>query len=142
MENEVLQEHQNDVPETDESREGVAPSSVSSSPSSEQNEGLASPDMGEPQKHRRKSREERKAALNEKKEQILAQLRKLNALDAKEERKKRNHRLIQLGAEVEKVVGQPLEGDMLRYFIAYLQGQKDGDWIRRGMEKAGMPKAE
>ena len=115
MENEVLQEHQNDVPETDESREGVAPSPQDAP------------------KKKRKSREERKAALNERKEKILAQLRKITAQENAQERKKRNHRLIKLGAEVEKVCGFEINDDNRARFISYLQGQKDGGWIDKAM---------
>ncbi len=84
---------------------------------------------------KRKTRAERKAALNEKKEQILAQLRKLNALDAKAERKARNHRLIQIGAEVEKVYGKPLEENQIAKFAAFLQNQQErGQWLTKALD--------
>ena len=52
-----------------------------------------------------RSTEERLAELDRKMDNIKAQKRALQARANKEERAKRNHRLIQIGAEVEKYCG-------------------------------------
>lgn len=52
-----------------------------------------------------RSTEERLAELDRKIDNIKAQKRALQARANKEERAKRNHRLIQIGAEVEKYCG-------------------------------------
>lgn len=87
----------------------------------------------EPQKKKRKTRAERKEALQEKKEKILSQLRKLQAQENAIERKKRNHRLIRIGAEVEKICCQELNDEKLIKFVAFLQKQKEGGWIDKAI---------
>ncbi len=120
MNDEIMNEEQADEQPKEEQREDVAP---------------VTPSPEEMPKKRRKTRAERKAVLNEKKEQILAQLRKLNALDAKAERKARNHRLIQIGAEVEKVYGKPLEENQIAKFAAFLQNQQErGQWLTKALD--------
>ena len=117
MENEVLQEQQADVPTGSDNMEGVAPVTPS------------------PKPRKRKTVAERKAELKEKKDKILAELRKLNGQEQAEERKKRNHRLILIGAEVEKVYGKPLTEDQIPRLAAFLANQNErGDYFNKALE--------
>lgn len=49
------------------------------------------------------------------------QLKQLEARQKDEERKKRTHRLIEIGATVEAITGTPLEGENLLRFASYLR---------------------
>lgn len=87
--------------------------------------------MSRKRKKKNTCREKRGAAGE--KEKILAQLRKLQAQENAIERKKRNHRLIRIGAEVEKICCQELNDEKLMKFIAFLQKQKEGGWIDKAI---------
>ena len=53
--------------------------------------------------------DERIAKLDEKKKQIEAQRRQLMARQSKEQRAARTHRLVEIGATCEAVLGKPIE---------------------------------
>jgi hypothetical protein len=53
--------------------------------------------------------------------QYEAQLKQLEARQKDEERRKRNHRLIEIGASVESITQAPIEGESLIRLISYLQ---------------------
>lgn len=70
------------------------------------------------------------ATIKEQREKLKAQIAKLQARekllagkDRVQERKARTKRLIEIGATVEKVYGQPIEKELLPYLIEFLEGQ-------------------
>ncbi len=67
---------------------------------------------------------EKQARLEEmlkKAKQYEAQLKILEAKQKDEERRRRNHRLIEIGASVESITQAPVEGETLIRLIKYLQ---------------------
>ena len=68
----------------------------------------------------RKTTEERLAELEEKELQLQAQKRALKAQLSTEERKKRNHRLIIMGGDIEKRIGRKLTDEDIPKFQKYL----------------------
>jgi hypothetical protein len=67
---------------------------------------------------------EKQARLEEmlkKAKQYEAQLKQLEARQKDEERKKRTHRLIEIGASIESIAQAPVEGESLIRLINYLQ---------------------
>lgn len=59
--------------------------------------------------------------LMKKAKQYEAQIKQLEARQKDEERRKRTHRLIQVGATVEAVLGYPIEEDDLPLLTAFLK---------------------
>ena len=68
-----------------------------------------------------KSYDEKIADLEEKQRQLKAQEKALRARKSEEERKARTRRLIQVGAAIESVLGQPCEEDILEYILELLR---------------------
>lgn len=68
--------------------------------------------------------QEKEAQLNEflkKAKQYEAQLKMLQAKQKEENRKARNHRLIEIGASIESVLDHPVEKEMLPSLISWLK---------------------
>ncbi len=59
--------------------------------------------------------------LLKKAKQYEAQLKRLESQKKEEDRKARAHRLIEVGASVESVIGQPIEKEKLPVLIAFLR---------------------
>lgn len=73
---------------------------------------------------------EKQARLDEmlkKAKQYEAQLKQLEAKQKDEERKKRTHRLIEIGAAVESITEAPIEGEDLIRFASYLRRLESRD---------------
>ncbi len=73
---------------------------------------------------------EKQARLEEmlkKARQYEAQLKQLEARQKDEERKRRTHRLIEIGAAVESITEAPIEGESLSRLIKYLQKLEEKD---------------
>ena len=68
--------------------------------------------------------DERIAKLDEKKKQIEAQRRQLMARQSKEQRAARTHRLVEIGAICEAVLGKPIEKEDLPKLRAFLEQQE------------------
>ena len=66
-------------------------------------------------------------SLLEKEERLKQQKRKIQSAQGAQERKARNHRLIQIGAIVEEVYGKPLNTEVIR------QGFRD--WLIKALHK-------
>lgn len=58
--------------------------------------------------------------LKQKQEQLKAQEKKLMAQKRDAERKARTHRLIQIGAEIESILGRPISQKELSIFSEFL----------------------
>ena len=68
--------------------------------------------------------------------QYEAQLKALQAKQGEEERKKRTHRLIEIGAVCEAVLGSPIEKEMLPLLQDWLQMQEQkGNYFSRALGK-------
>ena len=68
--------------------------------------------------------------------QYEAQLKALQAKQGEEERKKRTHRLIEIGAVCEVVLGSPIEKEMLPRLQEWLQMQEQkGSYFSRALGK-------
>ena len=68
--------------------------------------------------------DERIAKLDEKKKQIEAQRRQLMARQSKEQRAARTHRLVEIGATCEAVLGKSIEKEDLPKLRAFLEQQE------------------
>ena len=78
----------------------------------------------------RKTIEELEAMESALHERIKKEKAKLRA----QERKARNHRLIEVGATVESVLGRPIEKEDLPKLQKFLQDQEDrGGWFNKAM---------
>ena len=84
------------------------------------------------------STEERIAELDKKIEQIKAQKKALKSRAREAERKARNHRLIEIGAEVEKALGYSLDTIEMRKALGdFLRVQEArGKWVTIAIDKA------
>jgi len=72
----------------------------------------------------------------QKAKQLQAQRKQLKKHQEVEERKKRTHRLIQVGAAVESVLGSPIEEDDIPKLIAFLNRQEaNGRFFTKAMAK-------
>ena len=67
-------------------------------------------------KRKRRTRDERKAKLQERRHKIDAELKEIDEQEKAEARKKRNHRLIKIGAEVEKIYGHEMTDEEIVAF--------------------------
>ncbi len=90
-----------------------------------------------------KSFEERLAEISEQEKKALKKANQYKerrlALEKKqkeEERKKRTHRLIEIGGAVESVLGRALEEDEIQKLIGFLKREdKNGNYFMRAMDK-------
>lgn len=75
--------------------------------------------------------------LMEKAKQYEAQRKQLVKRQQEEERKKRTHRLIQIGAAVESVLGSAIEEEDIPKLIAFLNKQEaNGRFFSKAMQKS------
>ena len=84
----------------------------------------------------RKTTSERIAELQEKEAQLRELMKQLKKRESEEQRKARTRRLIQIGAEVESVLGHPIEPEelpMLRKFL--LDQEKRGRYFSKAMKR-------
>lgn len=72
----------------------------------------------------RKTTRERIAEIEKKQEQMSALKKQLQKREAEENRKARTRRLIMIGAEVEKILGRPIEADDLPKLKTFLESQE------------------
>ena len=78
--------------------------------------------------------EERLADIEKKMEQLKAQKRALQARQSQEEKKKRNHRLIEVGATVDSILGRPIEHEELPKLLNFLKQQEErGQYFSKAM---------
>lgn len=84
-----------------------------------------------------------KKTIQERREELKAQIarlqskaKKLAIKDKAQERKARTKRLIEIGAVVEKVYGNPIEKDMLKYLEKFLVGQNErGNYFSNALDE-------
>ena len=82
----------------------------------------------------RKTTSERIAEIEKKQEQMNALKRQLQKREAAENRKARTRRLIMIGAEVEKILGNPIEEKDLPRLIRFLESQETrGHYFSKAM---------
>lgn len=75
--------------------------------------------------------------LMEEAKKVEAQRKLLEKRQQAEERKKRTHRLIQIGAAVESVLDMPIEEEDIPRLIAFLKKQEaNGKFFSRAMQKS------
>ena len=75
--------------------------------------------------------------LMEEAKKVEAQRKLLEKRQQAEERKKRTHRLIQIGAAVESVLDMPIEEEDIPRLIAYLKKQEaNGKFFSKAMQKS------
>ena len=72
----------------------------------------------------RKNQDERISELQEKQKQLKEQEKKLRAQQSQAERKARTKRLIEIGATVESVLGNPITKDDLPKLKSFLEQQE------------------
>ena len=83
------------------------------------------------------------ATIKEQREKLKAQIAKLQARekllagkDRVQERKARTKRLIEIGATVEKIYGQPIEKNLLPYLEKFLKGQNErGNYFSNALDE-------
>ncbi len=69
--------------------------------------------------------------------QYQEQIKKLECRRAEEDRKKSAHRLIEVGAAVESVLGMPIEHNDLPKLISYLRNQEEkGKYFSKALAKS------
>lgn len=82
----------------------------------------------------RKTTTERIEEIEKKEAQMKALKRELKQKEASENRKARTKRLIRIGAEVEKILGKPIEENDLPKLIRFLESQEArGHYFSRAM---------
>lgn len=92
---------------------------------------------------KRKSTSERIEEKAQKISQLTAEKKQLEARQRQEERKARAHRLILIGAEVEKVLGHPIKEEDIPKLRKFLQSQEErGGYFSRAMAKVGPHKPD
>lgn len=80
--------------------------------------------------------DERIAKLKEKREQLYAQERELKKRQTQAERKKRNHRFMQIGGIVEMVLKRKLTDEDIKKFERFLiQQENNGKYFSTAMNK-------
>jgi hypothetical protein len=83
---------------------------------------------------KRRTTSERIADLEKRQAQIVAQKKQLQKREAAENRKARTRRLIMIGAEVEKILGKPIEEHDLPKLKRFLESQEArGHYFSRAM---------
>ena len=89
----------------------------------------------------RKTTGEMIAEIEKKQEQMNARKKQLLKREAAENRKARIKRLIMIGAEVEKILGRPIEEKDLPKLIRFLENQEArGHFFSRAMAEEDVPK--
>ena len=84
-----------------------------------------------------RSIEERISELQEKQKQLKEQEKKLKAKQSQSERKERTKRLIEVGATVESVLGQPITKEDLPKLKAFLEQQEQrGKYFSNAMRNS------
>jgi hypothetical protein len=79
----------------------------------------------------------------EKSKRYSAKAKELKRKQAEEERKKRTHRLCQIGGAVESVLGRAIEPEELPKLIGFLQKQEtNGKFFSKAMRAEQIPEAE
>ena len=73
---------------------------------------------------KRRTTSERIADLEKRQAQIISQKKQLQKREAAENRKARTKRLIMIGAEVEKILGKPIEEHDLPKLKRFLESQE------------------
>ena len=87
---------------------------------------------------KRRTTGERIAEIEEKEQKMKALKKELIQKEAAENRKKRTKRLIMIGAEVEKVLGRPIEEEDLPKLMRFLGNQEArGYYFSRAMAADG-----
>ena len=87
--------------------------------------------------------ERREQESIEKSKQYSAQAKALKKKQAEEERKKRTHRLCQIGGAVQSVLGRPIEEDEIEKLIAFLKKQEaNGKFFSKAMQREPVPEPE
>ena len=90
-----------------------------------------------------KSREEKISDIDKKLEQLKAQKRALQNREKKVAKKKRDHRLIEVGSSVESVLGRPIEKEDLPKLINFLKQQEArGNYFSNAMNYTPAPSPE
>ena len=83
---------------------------------------------------KRRTTSERIADLEKRQAQIIAQKKQLQKREAAENRKARTRRLIMIGAEVEKILGKPIEEYDLPKLKRFLESQETrGHYFSKAM---------
>ena len=83
------------------------------------------------------------AEIEKKQEQMNARKKQLLKREAAENRKARIKRLIMIGAEVEKILGRPIEEKDLPKLIRFLENQEArGHFFSRAMAAEDVPKRD
>ena len=83
-----------------------------------------------------KTRKEKIAHYKKKAEALQQTIEELETRDREVEEKRRTHRLITVGAEVESVLGHPIEKKDLPKLRKFLEDQeKRGKWFSKAMNK-------
>ena len=91
----------------------------------------------------RKTTGEMIAEIEKKQEQMNARKKQLLKREAAENRKARIKRLIMIGAEVEKILGRPIEEKDLPKLIRFLENQESrGHFFSRAMAEEDVPKRD
>lgn len=91
----------------------------------------------------RKTTGEMIAEIEKKQEQMNARKKQLLKREAAENRKARIKRLIMIGAEVEKILGRPIEEKDLPKLIRFLENQEArGHFFSRAMAEEDVPKRD
>ena len=91
----------------------------------------------------RKTTSERIADIEKKQEQMSALKKQLQKREAAENRKARTKRLILIGAEVEKILGKPVEEKDLPKLKRFLESQESrGHYFTRAMADDDVAKRE
>lgn len=77
---------------------------------------------------------QKKNSYLEKANNIDEQIKDLEKKEAEDNRKKRNHRLIEIGAAVESVLGHPIEIENIPKLIGFLRKQdENGNYFSKAM---------
>ena len=91
----------------------------------------------------RKTTGEMIAEIEKKQEQMNARKKQLLKREAAENRKARTKRLIMIGAEVEKILGRPIEEKDLPKLIRFLENQEArGHFFSRAMAEEDVSKRD
>ena len=91
----------------------------------------------------RKTTSEMIAEIEKKQEQMNARKKQLQKKEAAENRKARTKRLIIIGAEVEKILGKPIEEKDLPKLARFLESQEArGHFFSKAMAEDDPPKRD
>lgn len=73
--------------------------------------------------------------LKEREAKIKAQIKQEKAKAKAQERKARNHRLIEIGAMFESALGRAVEKSEMDKLNNYFKQQQEGGWLERALGK-------